>query len=88
MVIPFAMGTFQGDFLGGALFVLVHFTTLHSITKYFPSCLFALLTNDIHIIGPPSFVSFAYEHFQRTLCNKSFYPTLQMCSMVPLWPIT
>jgi hypothetical protein len=28
MVIPSAMGTHQGDFLGGALFALVHFRTL------------------------------------------------------------
>jgi len=63
MVIPFAMGTRQGDFLGGALFVLVHFKALRFTINHFPSCLFLSITNDIHIIDPLSFVSFAYEHY-------------------------
>jgi hypothetical protein len=63
MVIPFAMGTCQGDPLGGALFVLFHLRALCSIISHFPFCLFPSIVDDIHIIGPPSIVSFAYEHF-------------------------
>jgi hypothetical protein len=35
IVIPFAMGTRQGDPLGRALFILVHFKALHSIINHF-----------------------------------------------------
>ncbi len=63
MVIPSTMGTRQGDPLGGALFALVHFRVLCSITSHFPFCLFPSIIDDIHIISPPSIVSSAYEHF-------------------------
>ncbi len=36
IVIPSAMGTHQGDPLGGALFALTHFKALHSIANHFP----------------------------------------------------
>jgi hypothetical protein len=62
-MIPFAMGTHQGDPLGGALFALTHFRALSSIVSCFPSYLFSSIVDDTHIIGPPSIVSFEYEHF-------------------------
>jgi len=52
---------------GGALFVLAHFRALRSITSHFPSCLFPSIIDDAHIIGPPSVVSFAYEHLKTKL---------------------
>jgi len=55
IVILFAMGTYQDDPLGGALFALAHFRPLHFIANHFPSCLFPSITNDIHIIGPFSY---------------------------------
>jgi hypothetical protein len=67
IVIPFAMEIRQGDFLGGTLFVLAHFTALHSTISHFPSFLFPSIVDDTHIIGPPSIVSFVYEHFQTKL---------------------
>jgi hypothetical protein len=36
-IIPFVMGTRQGDPLGGALFTLAHFRALHSIANHFLS---------------------------------------------------
>jgi hypothetical protein len=62
IVIPFAMGTHQGDPLGGALFTLTHFKALHSITNLF------FLSISIHCrwhsrYQPRSIVSFTYEHF-------------------------
>jgi hypothetical protein len=57
------MGTCQGDFYGGALFVLTHFKALHFLTNHFLSYLFPSIVNDIHIIGPPSIISSTYEHF-------------------------
>ncbi len=63
IVIPSAMGTCQGDPLGGALFALIHLKALHSTSSHFPSFLFPSIINDIHIIGPPSIVSSMYEHF-------------------------
>ncbi len=48
----------------GALFALTHFRASRSTTSYFPSCLFTSIIDDIHIIGPLSIVSSAYEHFQ------------------------
>ncbi len=62
-IIPFAMGTCQGDPLGRALFVLAHFRALCSITDCFSSCLFSSIMDDIHIIHPPSIISSTYEHF-------------------------
>jgi hypothetical protein len=63
IVIPFAMGIYQGNPLGRALFALVHFKALRSTTSHFPSCLFPSITNDIHIIDHPSIVSFTFELF-------------------------
>jgi hypothetical protein len=65
IIIPSTMGTRQGDPLGRALFTLTHFRALRSTTSHFPSCLFPSIVNDIHIISPPSVVSFAYEHFSH-----------------------
>jgi len=62
-IIPFAMGTHQGDLLGVALFILGHFRALGSIVSHFPSYLFPSITNDTHIIGPPSIISSTYEQF-------------------------
>jgi hypothetical protein len=61
--IPFAMGTHQGDPLGGPLFTLVHFKVLCSTASHFPSCLFPTIVNDIYIIGPRSIISSIREHF-------------------------
>ncbi len=63
MVIPFAMGTYQGDPLGKALFALVHFRALHFITSHFPSYLFPFITSDTHMIRPLSIVLSTYEHY-------------------------
>jgi hypothetical protein len=64
IIIPFAMGTHQGDSLGGALFFLDHFRASRSIVSHSLSYLFLSITNDTHIVGPLSIVSFAYEHFK------------------------
>ncbi len=40
IVIPFAMGTYQGDLVGKALFVLAHFLALCSKGSWYPSCYF------------------------------------------------
>jgi hypothetical protein len=63
IIIPFAMGILQGDPLGWALFTLAHLKGLRSIINCFPSYIFPSITNATHIIGPPSIVSSAYEHF-------------------------
>ncbi len=51
-VIPSPMGTHQGDPLGRAQFILVHFKALNFTTSQFPSCLFSFIIDDTHIIGP------------------------------------
>jgi len=63
IVIPFAIGTHESDPLEGALFALTHFRVFCFPTNHFISCLFPSIVNDIHIIVPPSIVSFTYEHF-------------------------
>jgi hypothetical protein len=68
-IIPFTMGTHQGDPLGGAPFTLAHFKGLCFIINHFPFYIFPSIVNDIHIIGPFSIVSSAYEHFQTELCS-------------------
>jgi hypothetical protein len=67
IVVPFTMGTFQGNPLGRALFTLARFRALRSRANHFLSYLFPSITNDTHIIGPPFIISFAYEHFQTKL---------------------
>ncbi len=67
IIIPFAMGTYQEDPLGGALFALTHFKVLRSITRHFHSYLFPSIVNDTHIISPPSIISSTYEHFETEL---------------------
>jgi hypothetical protein len=62
IVIPFAMGIYQGDPLGRALFAIAHFRALRSIASHFLYYLFPSIVNDNHIIGPPFIISFAYEH--------------------------
>jgi hypothetical protein len=62
IIIPFSMGTQQGDRFKRALFVLNHFRALCFITNCFPSCLFLSIANYTHIIGPLSIVLFVYEH--------------------------
>jgi putative effector of murein hydrolase len=59
--------------LGGALFTLTHFRALQSIINQFPFCLFPSIVNDIHIIGPLSIVSFAYEHFHTKFYAMSLF---------------
>jgi hypothetical protein len=82
-MIPFAMGTYQGDSLGGALFTLTHFKALCSTTSLFPSCLFLSIVNDTHIIGALFIV---YEHFQTELYVMGLYIKPSKCSMVAFWP--
>jgi hypothetical protein len=83
-VIPFAMGTYQGDPLGGALFVLAHFKALRSTTSYFPFCLFSSITYDIHIIGPPfNYITWIWTFPNWIPSDKYFYPTSEVCNMVP-----
>jgi hypothetical protein len=64
---------------GGALFALAHFRALCSIASHFPSCLFPSIVDDIHILNPPSIVSFAYEHFQIELRAISLSIQPQKC---------
>jgi hypothetical protein len=62
IIIVFTMGTCQSDLLRRELFALTHFKALCSIISCFPSCLFPSIVDDTHMISPPLFVSFAYEH--------------------------
>ncbi len=62
-MIPSVMGTYQGDLLGGAPFVLAHLRALCSIINSLSFCLFPSIAHDMHIIGPLSIVSSTYEHF-------------------------
>jgi hypothetical protein len=72
MVIPFAMGTRQGDPLRKALFTLVRFKALHFIISHFPSSLFPSIASDTHMIKPPSIVLSTYEHFKAEFCVICF----------------
>ncbi len=63
IVILFAMGTYQGDHLEGALFALAHFKVLCCIVNHFFSYLFSSIVNDTHIIGPFFIVASTYEYF-------------------------
>ncbi len=66
------MGTHQNDPSRRALFALTHFKALYSITNHFFYYLFPSITIDNHIIGPPSIISSAYEHFQTKFCVIGF----------------
>jgi hypothetical protein len=78
-LIPFTMGTHQGDPLGKAIFSLTHFKALCFTISCFPSCLFPSIANDTHIINPSSIVSSAYEHFQTELYVISHFIQPQKC---------
>jgi hypothetical protein len=65
--------------LGRVLFTLTHFKYLHFIINNLFSCLFLSIIDDTHIIGPPSIVSFTYEHFQTKLYVISLSIQLQKC---------
>jgi hypothetical protein len=77
MIIPCTMETHQNDPLKSALFTLTHFATLHSTASHFPSCLFPYIVDDIHIIGPPSIISFAYEHSKLNYMGWVFLSNLK-----------
>jgi hypothetical protein len=81
-MIIFAMGTHQGDPLGGALF---HFEALCSTTSLYPSCLFPSIVNDIHIIRALFIILFTYEHFQIELYAIGLYIQFHKCNMVVFW---
>ncbi len=78
-IIPSTMGICQGDHLGRVIFSLTHLKALSSIVSHFPSCLFPSIVNETHIIGPPSIVSFTYEHFQIKLHAIGFSIQPQKC---------
>jgi hypothetical protein len=61
------MGTCPGDPLGGTLIVL------HSIVSHLSFCLLPSIIDDIHIIGPLSILSSAYEHLQTELHMIGFF---------------
>ncbi len=63
IIIPFAMGTCQGDPLKGALFVLAHFKALRSKAGCLYFYLFLFIADDTHIISPLLIISSTYEHF-------------------------
>jgi hypothetical protein len=77
MIIPCIMETYQNDPLKSALFALTHFRTLHSIASHFPSCLFPYIVDDIHIIGPLSIISSAYEHSKLNSMGQVFLSNLK-----------
>ncbi len=67
------------DPLGKALFILSHLKALCFITSHFYFYLFPSITNDTHIIHPPSIVSFAYEHFQIKIYAIGLFIQPQKC---------
>jgi hypothetical protein len=67
IITPFAMGTCQGDSLGGPLFILDHFKALCSTFNHFPFCLFPSIANDIHIIDP-----FQLYHLHLSIFRSNF----------------
>jgi len=67
------MGTYQGDPLGEALFVLAHFKASRFIVSCFIFCLFPSIVNDIHIIGPLLIILFTYEHFKTKFRVIGFF---------------
>ncbi len=79
MVIPSTTGTHQSDPLGRALFALIHFEALCSITNHFPFCLSPSIGNDTHIINLPSIVSPAYEQFRIEFYVINLFIQLQKC---------
>jgi hypothetical protein len=77
MIIPFAMGTHQGDQLGGALFVFTHLKALSSIVSHFPSYLFPSIVDEIHIIGPPQLYPLHMNTFRLDFVWQVFLSNLK-----------
>jgi hypothetical protein len=87
-IIPSTMRIHQNVPLGGALFALVQFRALCFTSSHFLSFLFPFITNDIHIISPPfNCIICIWAFPNRTPHDRLFYPTSEMCNMVPFWSI-
>jgi hypothetical protein len=62
-IIHSSMGTWYEDWLERSIFPLVRFLALCNSIGIFPSCLFPLIVDGIHIIGHTSMVPCVFEHF-------------------------
>jgi hypothetical protein len=54
--------TREGDPLGGPLFVLAHYRALLDTIMRAPNCVYPSLVDDIHIMGPMSKITCAFDH--------------------------
>jgi len=63
------MGTCKVDLIVKPLFALVHFHVLQTFFVVFPLCLFPLLVDDTHILGPISVLPLIYDHFASQLVS-------------------
>jgi hypothetical protein len=77
IIIPFAMGTCQGDPLRRALFTLTHFRALHFIASHFLLIYFDPLQMTFTTFPPPPphCIVYIWALLDWTLCNRSFYLT-------------
>jgi hypothetical protein len=84
-IIPFAMGTCQGDpWGGGGTIHLTHLKVLPFITNHFLSCLFPSIVDDSHIIGPFLIELSGYEHFQTKF--RAIFLNIQLQKFVAWSP--
>jgi hypothetical protein len=55
--------------LGGILFILVHYRALLETIMWAPVWVFPSLTNDTHIVGPLSEITYAFDHLSTQLTS-------------------
>jgi len=84
LIIPSTMETCQGDPLGGALFVLVHFKVLCFTTGYFPLLSISLYYRwHSHHRFPLNCIICIWTFPSWVLWDRSFYPTSKSVTWSP-----
>jgi hypothetical protein len=78
-IIESSLGTRQGDPLRGPLFVLAHYRTLLETIAQALNCIYPSLTNYIHIVGPTSEISCAFDHILTQLTQVGLRVTVLKC---------
>jgi hypothetical protein len=56
-----------GDPLGGPLFVLAHYRAFLDTIVQASNCVYPSLVDDIHIMGPMSKITYAFDHLSTQL---------------------
>jgi hypothetical protein len=66
-IIDSSSSTKHDDPLKGLLFALAHYRTFLKTITWAPSCIFPLLVDDIHIVGPMNEIICTFDHLSTQI---------------------